>query len=51
MCLLYGRHRDPGVGKALGKAAAGCVQHAADVVGMWNRLLEPHTRIDTGRTF
>jgi hypothetical protein len=52
MCLLYGRHRDPGVGKALGpKVAAGCVDHAAAVVAMWNQLLEPHTRIDTGRTF
>lgn len=51
LCLLYGRHRDANIGRALGTDAATCVDHAAGVIDTWNRLLAPHTRVDSGRTF
>lgn len=51
LCLLYGRHRDATIGRALGSDAATCIDHADGVIGMWNRLLAPYTRIDSGRTF
>ena len=51
MCLLYGRQRDPAIGRALGAAAPRCIAHTRDVMARWNRLLRPYTRIDTGDTF
>lgn len=51
LCLLYGRHKDPSLGAALGTSGTICARHTQEVMDMWNRFLAGVTRLDTGRTF
>jgi hypothetical protein len=51
MCMLYGRQRDPTLGRALGADGPRCIAHTREVIAKWNRLLRPYTRLDTGNTF
>jgi hypothetical protein len=51
VCMLYGRHRDPALGEALGAEAERCLESTARIVDAWNEALAPYTRLDTGRTF
>ena len=51
MCVLYGMHRDPEIGRRLGRAARSCIAATDAAIDDWNDRLAPYSRIVGRRTF
>ncbi len=52
VCLLYGRYREPKLGKVLGQRfQQPCIDTYQDVFKRWNEALAPYSRVESGRTF
>lgn len=51
MCVLYGMHRDPEIGRRLGRAARSCIEATDAAIDDWNARLAPYSRITSRRTF